>query len=62
MIAIGCDHGGFELKNHVMKHLEKSGREFKDFGCFEEKRMTLQPSAIFIFAVEVFAVEQKQRR
>lgn len=37
MIAIGCDHGGFELKNHVMKHLEKSGREFKDFGCFEEK-------------------------
>ena len=37
MIAIGCDHGGFELKNHIMKHLEKRGIEYKDFGCFEEK-------------------------
>ena len=37
MIAIGCDHGGFELKNHIMKHLEKRGIEYKDFGCFDEK-------------------------
>ena len=37
MIAIGCDHGGFELKNHIMKHLDKRGIEYKDFGCFEEK-------------------------
>ena len=37
MIAIGCDHGGFELKNHIMKHLENRGLEYKDFGCFEEK-------------------------
>lgn len=33
MIAIGCDHGGFELKNEIMKHLEERGIEFKDFGC-----------------------------
>ncbi len=25
MLAIGSDHGGFELKNHVMKHLDKLG-------------------------------------
>ncbi len=37
MIAIGCDHGGFELKIHIMEHLEKGGIEYKDFGCFEEK-------------------------
>lgn len=36
MIAIGCDHGGFELKNHILKHLEELGLEYKDFGCFDE--------------------------
>lgn len=33
MIAIGCDHGGYELKLEIMKHLEKSELEYKDFGC-----------------------------
>ncbi len=36
MIAIGSDHGGFELKNHVIEHLKKKGIEYKDFGCFSE--------------------------
>lgn len=34
MLAIGCDHGGYELKQEVMEHLKKSGVEFKDFGCY----------------------------
>ena len=34
MIAIGCDHGGFELKNAVMKHLDERGLEYKDFGTY----------------------------
>ena len=34
MIAIGCDHGGFELKQEVLKHLEERGVEYKDFGCY----------------------------
>lgn len=33
MIAIGCDHGGYGLKLEIMKYLEKSGLEYKDFGC-----------------------------
>lgn len=33
MIALGCDHGGFELKQEVIKHLQERGLEFKDFGC-----------------------------
>lgn len=33
MIAIGCDHGGFELKQEIMKHLRERGLEYKDFGC-----------------------------
>ena len=32
MIAIGADHGGFELKRVIMAHLEKKGLEYKDFG------------------------------
>ena len=36
MIAIGCDHGGFELKTHIMNHLKDTGVEFKDFGCYDE--------------------------
>ena len=34
MIAIGCDHGGYELKQEVLKHLEERGIEYKDYGCY----------------------------
>ena len=33
MIAVGCDHGGFILKDAIIKHLEERGFEVKDFGC-----------------------------
>lgn len=25
MVAIACDHGGFELKQEIVKHLEEKG-------------------------------------
>lgn len=34
MIAIGSDHGGFELKKAVMKHLDERGLAYKDFGTY----------------------------
>ena len=34
MIAIGSDHGGYELKEKVKKHLEVMGLEVKDVGCY----------------------------
>ncbi len=34
MIALGCDHGGFELMQDVKRHLEERGFEYKDFGTF----------------------------
>lgn len=37
MIAIGSDHGGYELKNHILKYLEEKGIEFKDYGCYSEE-------------------------
>lgn len=33
-IALGCDHGGFLLKEEVKKHLSDRGLEFEDFGCY----------------------------
>ncbi|MGN0475800.1 MAG: ribose 5-phosphate isomerase B [Ruminococcus sp.] len=37
MIALGCDHGGLNIKNAVIKYLEDKGIEYKDFGCFTEE-------------------------
>ena len=37
MIAIGSDHGGYELKQFVMKHLDELGPEYKDYGTFSEE-------------------------
>ena len=34
MIAIGCDHGGFELKQEIMKYLDDKGYEYKDYGTY----------------------------
>ncbi len=36
MIVIGCDHGGFELKEHILKHLKETGVEFTDYGTYSE--------------------------
>lgn len=37
MLAIGCDHGGFELKTHIIKHLKEQGIEVYDFGTYSEE-------------------------
>lgn len=36
MIAIGSDHGGFELKKEVMAHLDARGLEYKDLGTYSD--------------------------
>ncbi len=33
MIAVGCDHGGFELKQKILAHLQARGLAYQDFGC-----------------------------
>lgn len=38
LIAIGCDHVGFELKTHVIDHLQKKGHSVKDFGTYSTER------------------------
>ena len=34
MIAIGSDHGGFALKQEILRHLEAAGYACKDFGTY----------------------------
>ncbi len=36
MIAIGSDHGGYDIKQTVIKYLQEKGIAYRDFGC-EEK-------------------------
>lgn len=45
MIALGCDHGGFLLKEAIKKYLEAEKIEYKDFGSFDEKSIDYAPIA-----------------
>ena len=36
MIALGCDHGGYDLKQVVIAYLEEKGIPYKDFGCMDK--------------------------
>ena len=45
MIAIGCDHGGFALKQEIIRYLNDRGIEFKDFGTFSETSVNYAPIA-----------------
>ena len=34
MIALGSDHGGYELKQEIISHLESKGIAYRDYGSF----------------------------
>lgn len=36
MIAIGSDHGGYDLKEAVITHLKEQGIAYKDYGCYDK--------------------------
>lgn len=37
MIALGCDHGGFAIKEAIKKYLDESGIDYNDFGTYSEE-------------------------
>ena len=37
MLAIGSDHGGFTLKQEIMKHLTERGIAYRDYGTYTEE-------------------------
>ena len=36
MIALGSDHGGYDLKMEVIRHLEEKNIAYKDYGCLDK--------------------------
>ena len=36
MIAIGSDHGGFDMKELIVEHLKSAGYDVNDFGCYDK--------------------------
>ena len=45
-VAIGCDHGGINLKPALLKHLQEKGVEFIDYGCYDNKSVDYVDYAI----------------
>lgn len=37
MIAIGSDHGGFDLKQVIIGYMEEKGIPYRDYGCPDKK-------------------------
>ncbi len=35
-IAIGCDHGGFDMKEALVQYMREQGHEVKDFGSYDK--------------------------
>lgn len=45
MIALGCDHGGYLLKEAVKKYLEENKIAYKDYGTYSEESVNYAPFA-----------------
>ena len=52
VIAIGCDHSGFTVKQEIMRNFKKEGFGFRDYGCFSEESVDY-PDIIHPLAKEI---------
>jgi ribose 5-phosphate isomerase B len=52
MIAIGCDHGGYELKEAIKNYLEENSIEYRDFGSYS-KEIVDYPKVAFEVSTQV---------
>ena len=37
LLAVACDHAGYELKNKLIKYLTEEGHDCRDFGSFSDE-------------------------
>ena len=37
IVALGCDHAGFQLKNTIIQYFEKNNISYKDYGTYSEE-------------------------
>ena len=47
-VAIGCDHGGINLKPILIEYLDKKGIEYVDFGCYEKTSVDYNEYALAV--------------
>ncbi|MHC1684422.1 MAG: ribose 5-phosphate isomerase B [Clostridiaceae bacterium] len=48
MIALGADHGGYELKEAIKKELEQKGIEYKDLGTYSKESIDYPEFALAV--------------
>lgn len=46
MIAVGCDHGAFRMKEAIKAHLTARGFSVRDFGIYEDKSVDYPEIAV----------------
>lgn len=47
-LVVGSDHGGFELKEHLKKFLQKKGHSISDFGCYSMESVDYPDVALLV--------------
>lgn len=57
-IIIGCDHGGFNLKNEIIQYFSKNKINYKDFGTYSKESVDY-PTIAFKVAKEVAFTNSK---
>ena len=57
-IMIGCDHGGFNLKNEIIQYFSKNKINYKDFGTYSKESVDY-PTISFKVAKEVASTNSK---
>lgn len=48
MIALGCDHGGYRLKETIKEYLESKGISCKHFGTYSEESVDYPKYALAV--------------
>ena len=48
MISVGCDHGGYELKEVIKKTLQQKGIEYKDYGTYSKESVDYPDFALAV--------------
>jgi len=48
MIAIGADHGGYEMKEQIKSYLLEKGIEVKDFGTYSNDSVDYPDYAVYV--------------
>lgn len=55
-VALGCDHGGLNIKNAVIEYLKDNNIEYTDFGCYTDESVDYP---VYAYMVATAVVDNK---